>query len=401
MSTASHISEISKTLGEPEWFLSWREKEVASLGSFSETEQYGIGITALKPEGTPSFDAIAEYHVTPSKGLELYTWKEALAQEEVASMLERLFFSELLPNATNALGALARASFQSGLVVYVQPTLDDSGHPLEETLTLETTIPSGSGADMLIVIAKTGSRLRMESILRGGNDKGVFARTVVVLTEEGVQIAIASSADRARGFLSLESLLLIGAHSSCEWVEDPDVSERYRSHTQTLLVGEAASCEILHTLLSSGSAAHDVWAGATHAASNTHSRVYAHGIAADSSHIIYRGKIDMKSGLANIDGAQEGKFLALSREALIDAVPALDIASKDVHSSHQLSVSHIRDIDLFYAKTRGISDASARTLAIEGFFGTLLNKLHKETLLDRVCARAARIVSGDQAISRA
>ena len=86
----------------------------------------------------------------------------------------------------------------------------------------------------------------------------------------------------------------------------------------------------------------------------------------------------MKSGVSKVDGAQEARFLIVSPKAEIDAIPQLDIASKEVSSSHKLSISHIRDVDLFYAKTRGIPEGEARDLAIEGFFGSLLSK-HRNT----------------------
>lgn len=385
---------MSKELGEPEWLLSWREAQYAYANTLVQKEHYGIGITALESAEPSDYASQAEYHVDASKGLELYTWKEAIGQEEITPFLERLMTSELMPPARSREAGLGRAQFHNGLVVYVQPTLDDDGTPKEETLDLSTTLALGSSSDMVFVIAKEGSRLKLTSTIQEGEASSVFARTLVVLCETGSRVDVVSlTTPTTRGFATIENIALTPAHASCNWHEDPRSAMRYRSHTSSILLGEGATSEIVHTLLASGAASYDVYAEAIHRASETRSRVYALGLGADTSKIVYRGNIDMKKGLHTVDGSQEGKFLILSKTAEVDAIPILDIASKDVISSHKLSVSHIRDIDLFYAKTRGIGEDEAREIALEGFFGSLLHHMKKDTLMEELRGRISALAA--------
>lgn len=315
-----------------------------------------------------------------------------MAQEEIAPILERLMTSELFPKPASHGSALGQAFFQTGLVVYVQPTLDDAGNAKTETLTLETTLPLGSASDMIIVVVKEGAQFSMESIIKGGEASSVLARTMLVLTENDTKTAIISRTQGVSGLVMEERIALVAHHASCDFVDEPQAPHHYFSRTNALLLGEEATSEILHTLIASQSARYDIWAGVEHRASNTRSRVYALGLAGDTAKIVYRGVIDMKSGVSNVDGAQEGKFLIVSPKAEVDAIPALDIASREVTSSHKLSISHIRDIDLFYAKTRGISDREARELAIEGFFGSLLEKIQKGDMMESIRERISAII---------
>ncbi len=383
--------ELSKQLGEPEWLSAWRIKSYELSQALPLAEKYGIGIAALETGEDADHSAQVDYHVTPSKGIELYTWKEALGQEEIAPILERLLQSELLPHAASRDASLGRAQFQTGLVVYVQPNLDEKGESKIETLTLDTSLSLGRAADLVIVVVKTGAQFLMKNIVHGGEDTSVFNRTLFVLLEGDARADVDTTAPGARGFVGLEQYALVSGHAEMNWVEDPDTSCRYRSRTTSLLLGEEAKTETLHTLIGTGSASYDIWAGSLHLASNTHSRVYALGLASDSSKIIYRGVVDMKGGIAKVDGAQEAKFLIVSPKAEIDAIPELDIGSKEVTSSHKLSISHIRDVDLFYAKTRGIPESEARELAIEGFFGSLLSKIKKEEIMESVSKRIAKL----------
>jgi Fe-S cluster assembly protein SufD len=389
LSTTQQIEELSKRLVEPSWLCDWRKSRTEIAESLSQDAKYGINISGVSLGEVLEFSAYPEYLVTPSKSLELYTWKEAMAQEEIAPILERLMTSELFPKPASYGSALGQAFFQTGLVVYVQPSLDDEGNAKTETLTLETTLPLGAASDMVIVVVKEGAQLHMESVVKGGEASSALARTMLVLTENDTKTEITSRTQDMNGLVMQESTALVAHHASCDFIDEPQAPHHYFSRTNALLLGEEATSEILHTLIATESARYDIWAGVEHRTSNTHSRVYALGLALDTSKIVYRGVIDMKSGVSNVDGAQEGKFLIVSPKAEVDAIPALDIASREVASSHKLSISHIRDIDLFYAKTRGISDREARELAIEGFFGSLLEKIKKGGMMEAVSARIA------------
>ena len=97
---------MSKKLGEHEWLLAWRKKQLEAFEILPIGEKYGIAIAALEAGEVnfSAYPAYPEYHVEASKGLELYTWKEAMAQEEIAVILERLLMSELLPPAASQIG---------------------------------------------------------------------------------------------------------------------------------------------------------------------------------------------------------------------------------------------------------------------------------------------------------
>lgn len=386
------IEELSKRLNEPEWLLSWRKTALEKSVSLPRDEKYGIAISALELPLTPELTAFPEYEVNASKGLELYTWKEAMEQEEIAPILERLLGSPLLLAPSSQEQALGRAFFQSGLVIYVQPKIDDNGEYGVETLELTSTIPLGGASDLIIVIAKEGAQLSMKSLLRGGEDSSVLLRTAITLTLGEGKVSLVSKADKVRGFVSLEQKALVASYSQVEILEDPSSADRLRSDIETLLLGQESSSTITHIVTAENASQFDIHARTLHHSSDTASNIYALGTGGGTSRTVYRAAVDIKAGIKNVKGAQEGKFLVLSDTAEIDAIPILDIASNEVSSTHNLSVSHIRDTDLFYAKSRGLSDDSSRALLLEGFFGTLFEKLGKEDLMEDILTRLTRLV---------
>src|SRR3989338_4651627 len=152
---AEQIKQTSQILNEPCWLLAWRTKRAEMAETLPKTLKYGIGISGVLPQNIEDsllhFDKTADYHVDASKGLELYTWKEAIAQEEIAPILEGLMKSDFFPNATNYYAGLGQALFRSGLVVYAPPSMGEDGALKEERLTLDTMVPNGSSADVIVV----------------------------------------------------------------------------------------------------------------------------------------------------------------------------------------------------------------------------------------------------------
>ncbi|MEK7118788.1 MAG: SufD family Fe-S cluster assembly protein [Patescibacteria group bacterium] len=415
MSNKEHITEISKTLDEPGWLLLWRQKRANIAGALPKTLKYGIGITGVLPQNTEGnllqepeghfqyFDQITEYHVDATKGIELYTWKEAVTQEEIAPILQGLMESGFFPTASNYWSGLAQALFRSGLVVYVQPNIGDDGVSKEEKLTLDTVVPDGNSADSIVVIVKEGARIVLTSALLGpssakapsGKDRGVFARTLVVLTERDAHVRVIQKQSLQKETIALVSVRgIVAAHSSVSWSEVFAGEIQIKSETENLLVGESARGEIMQGIIACGPAKFDVYSSAKHLADHTYSRIRAAGLGADTSRTVYRGLIDMKKGVRAVDGGQEAHFLVLSPKAEVDAIPSLDIASKEVSCTHKLSISHIRDTDTFYPKLRGLSDEESRRLFLESHFAQGFSGEENEEIMEEIRRALVQTIQG-------
>ena len=369
LSNINKLNEISNSLAEPEGFLRWREGRLHEAEGLPRTLHYGIGITGLLPLNEVAFDQTADYHVDASKGIEIYTWKEAVTQEEIAPILLGLMESDFFPRAGNYYGGLAQASFRSGIVVYVPPSVDENGVLNEEQLALDTMVPKGASSDVVIVIAKEGAKLALTTAMTGGDSKSVFSRTLVVLTGEGALVRVTQQETLAKGTMVLAmSRGVVAAHSSCAWSEVFSGEALLKSETDNLLIGESAHGVIMQGIVASGNTQYDIFAGVRHCASHTTSAIHAAGLSSDTSKVVYRGLIDMKEGVSRVRGTQEARFLVQSPKAKVDAIPSLDIASKDVECMHKLSISHIKEGDMFYPKLRGLSDAESRALFLSGHF---------------------------------
>ncbi len=349
--------------------MSWREKRFVDAGILPKAIKHGIAITALFPESEPDYAGVAQYHVDASKGLELYTWKEAVTQEEIVPVLNGLLNSEFFPIAGDHFRAFGQACFASGIVVYVQPNMAIDDTFIEERLVLDTMVPTTSGADIVVVILKEGAKLDLVSNVTGGGEGSVFSRTLVVVTERDTQVRITEGTNLATGGMLMKSArAIVAGNSKVTWREIFSGDALTSTINESLLIGVGARATVLQGVVGEAHAIHDIEVSARHLADDTHSSIRTAGIACDTSRTLYRGLVDMKEGVHKVVGAQDGRFLVLSKGAKVDAIPALDIASNDVTCAHKLSISHIRDGDIFYPKLRGLSDDESRALFLEGHF---------------------------------
>lgn len=373
-------------LKEPEWILEWRKKRGEEALALPRAIKHGISVSALFPETEPDFTDKVVYNVDATKGLEIYTWAEAVNQEEVEPIVKGLLESDFFPHAKDYFRAHAQSQFASGLVVYVQPTMNEDGTFVEEKLTLDTKVGGSASSDILIVIVKAGARFDLTTTTHGGGTGSVHSRTLVVVSEADARVRITEHAPiTPNAMLMRQSRAIISGNANVTWRELYMYDTLISSITDSLLIGVGARTEILQGVIGASHAEFDMDARAHHIADDTHSSIRTAGIGLDSARILYRGLIDMKVGVHKAVGAQEANFLALSEKATIDAIPSLDIASNDVVCSHKLSIAHLKDGDVFYPKLRGLSDAESRNLFIEGYFAKVFTGEENSTLCDMFC----------------
>lgn len=81
----------------------------------------------------------------------------------------------------------------------------------------------------------------------------------------------------------------------------------------------------------------------------------------------YLGKVEVARGAQQTDAEQSVKAMLLDRGATANCKPELEIFADDVKCAHGATVGELDAMQLFYAESRGLDPASARTLLLEAF----------------------------------
>jgi Fe-S cluster assembly protein SufD len=127
-----------------------------------------------------------------------------------------------------------------------------------------------------------------------------------------------------------------------------------------------------------------------HAAPNTNSDLAFRGVLAAGATAVWRGMIRVDPGAQQTDAFQESRNLLLSTEAHADAIPGLEIEADDVRCTHAAAVAQIDRDQLFYLTSRGLDPAEAKSLIIEGFLESLVERLTEGPVRDEISAALER-----------
>jgi Fe-S cluster assembly scaffold protein SufB len=115
-----------------------------------------------------------------------------------------------------------------------------------------------------------------------------------------------------------------------------------------------------------------------HEAPNTKGSIEVRGILRDQARSNIQGMIRVVDTATGTKSELVERVLLLSDKARCDAVPGLDILTDDVQVSHSASVKQADKEQLFYLMSRGLDEAAARQLIVDGFFEGLLGKFGVE-----------------------
>lgn len=104
------------------------------------------------------------------------------------------------------------------------------------------------------------------------------------------------------------------------------------------------------------------------------------GIMNGGSTGVFNGKIYVQQDAQKTNAFQSNKNILLSDNAAINTKPQLEIWADDVKCSHGCTTGKLDKEQLFYLKSRGIDDQSAKTLLITAFANEILEQIKDETV---------------------
>ena len=93
------------------------------------------------------------------------------------------------------------------------------------------------------------------------------------------------------------------------------------------------------------------------------------------SHTIFNGSIQVPKEAQRTNAAQLSRNLMLSSRARVDTKPELEIIADDVKCAHGATVSQLQEDELFYLRSRGITEAEATALLLNGYCLEVIDQL--------------------------
>lgn len=102
------------------------------------------------------------------------------------------------------------------------------------------------------------------------------------------------------------------------------------------------------------------------------------GVFDDESKLIYQGLIRIDKGAQQSHAYQKNQNLILSPDTFVDSRPFLEIMANDVFCTHGSTTGKLNKDEIFYARSRGLTEAQAKQLLVDGFINELYNKVQEK-----------------------
>jgi Fe-S cluster assembly protein SufD len=148
-----------------------------------------------------------------------------------------------------------------------------------------------------------------------------------------------------------------------------------KTRVEASLVGQGANAELKAIYFASGEQFFDFHTLQDHRVGNTRSDLLFKGALQDSARTVYAGLIRIEKGAARSDAYQANRNLVLSDKAKATSIPMLEIDNNDVRCTHGATVGPVDPEHLFYLRSRGIPESTAKRMLIQGFFGAVLERI--------------------------
>ncbi len=157
-----------------------------------------------------------------------------------------------------------------------------------------------------------------------------------------------------------------------------------RNNVHPVLAGEGSECLINGLFMANGRQHMDNYMLVEHASPHCDSRQFYNGILNGQSHGVFHGRIIVHKDAQKTDAKQTNRNLLLSDDAQIDTKPQLEIYADDVKCTHGATIGQFDDNALFYLRSRGLAEASARHVLLLAFANECLDRMNSPQLRDHL-----------------
>jgi len=288
------------------------------------------------------------------------------------------YFGKAVPFNDNKFAALNSAVWSGGSFVYVPPGVHVE-LPLQAYFRLNSA--SIGQFERSIIIADEGSRIHyVEGCTAPQYSRDSFHSGVIeIFVKKDARVRYTTIQNWSKNVYNLVTQrALVFENGTMEWVDSNLGSKTTMKYPACYLQERNAHGEILSMSFAGSGQTQDTGGKMLHLAENTSSKITSKSISKDGGRSSFRGFVYVEKGAAYSRANVVCDALILDPKSRSDTYPKIQSHEEKVSIGHEASVSKVNEDQLFYLKSRGLSDDEATTLIVSGFIEPLVKELPME-----------------------
>ncbi len=418
--TRDTVEELSKIKGEPDWMRRLRLRALEMFEKLPEPKwlpiKEEIDLESLVTYAKPSIERAKSWDEVPK---EIRRYYEALGLPELEAKvlagllgqfdsevvylhvkkyleekgaivttmdeavkrypdLVKQYFTRVFPPGEHKFAALHVALWSGGTFVYVPPgvRLD---MPIESFFLIGT---SGEGQfEHSLIVADEGASVEWLEGCAAPVYKGFSFHDGMVegFAAKNAHLRINTIQNWSRNIINFNNKRAVAMeNATVEWVEGSLGSKVSYTYPSTVLKGEGARTSIIGVTIANGPFWKENGAKAYHDAPRTSSKIVNKSVSINGGTVVYRGLVYVREGARYAKSSVSCDSLILDDKSKAYTIPHDQVFEETATVTHEAYTGRLSEDKLFYLRSRGFDEGTARSLVVLGFIQDIVVRLPTE-----------------------
>lgn len=290
----------------------------------------------------------------------------------------RAHFGTVVPPSDNKFAALNSAVWSGGSFIWVP-----AGVKLEIPLQAYFRINSENMGqfERTLIICEPGSFVHyVEGCTAPQHSSNSLHSAVVeIIVKQGARCRYSTIQNWSKNVYNLVTKRAI-AHedATMEWVDGNLGSQVTMKYPAVYMVGRGAKADILSIALANNGQHQDAGAKVVHAAPDTTSNIVSKSISVGGGHTTYRGLVRAARNADRSKAKVNCDTLIFDETSKADTIPYIEVLNNNIAMEHEATVSKVSEDQLFYLRSRGLTEEQATMMIVMGFIEPFAKELPME-----------------------
>jgi Fe-S cluster assembly protein SufB len=288
------------------------------------------------------------------------------------------YFGTLIPPNDNKFAALNSAVWSGGSFVYV-PEGVNVDIPLQAYIRINA--ENMGQFERTLIIAEPGSYVHYVEGCSAPiyTTDSLHSAVVEIIVKPGARVRYTTIQNWSTNVYNLVTKRAAAYEDAVmEWVDGNIGSKVTMKYPSIYLLGKGARGEVLSVAYAGPGMHTDAGGKAIHAAPYTSSVITSKSVSKGGGRTGYRGLVRVEPGAHHAKSIVRCDALILDEQSRSDTYPYVEVEEQTAQLGHEATVSRVGDDQLFYLMSRGLSEAEATAMVVNGFIEPITRELPME-----------------------
>jgi Fe-S cluster assembly protein SufB len=288
------------------------------------------------------------------------------------------YFGTIIPPNDNKFAALNSAVWSGGSFIYVPPGVHVD-IPLQAYFRINA--ENMGQFERTLIIADEGSYVHYVEGCSAPiyTSDSLHSAVVEIIAKKGARVRYTTIQNWSTNVYNLVTKRAAAYEDAVmEWIDGNIGSKVTMKYPSIYLLGKGARGEVLSVAFAGKGMHTDAGGKAIHAAPYTTSIINSKSVSKDGGRTGYRGLVQVQPGAHHAKSMVRCDALILDEASRSDTYPYVEVEEQTAQLGHEASVARIGEDQLFYLMSRGLTEAEASAMIVNGFIEPITRELPME-----------------------